>query len=564
MTEKYGTINAIMFFLRLLLIFGFGLLVSCSSDNVAGGSEAGNTDVIAGAAEYPDGRTVTGAQVLILSSGFLRDTSNLGQYSSLEAVIVYTDGEGRYFTDSLEEGYYSIEVNDRQGNAAFIDSVEVPESFDTLYLAPALLKPVATVRGTIAQEGQVNYNAYVQVYGLDRVAGVDPATGEYVLSDVPEGDYTMRAAPAYESMDARELEVQVEGGASVNMDDIELRENYQVWEHSARVSINTSASGAGIESDITGFPLLIRISSSSVSPSLFDQAQSDGSDIRFAGRDGTHLPYQITSWDASLGQAEIWVGIDTVFGDDSGQYISLYWGNSGAEPQANSAAVFDTSLGFTGVWHLDEDGNTGTDGYADATGNRAHARGVNMTPASDVSGIIGRSQDFEFDDQQYLRVSAEEPFDFTSSMTVSAWITIEDFDTSWQVIISKGSGAWGLTRSRDGNGLVYFHSGVAGYEDSVFYGVNLSDGYWHYVTALFTGSQTAIYIDGELAVTGDRSGTISNNEFPLLIGNNYSYPYLYWDGRIDEVRASRVARSSDWIRLCFINQLPDSDVVRIE
>ena len=43
----------------------------------------------------------------------------------------------------------------------------------------------------------------------------------------------------------------------------------------------------------------------------------------------------------------------------------MYWGNPGATPISNSAAVFDTANGFAGVWHLGENG----DSIYDATGN---------------------------------------------------------------------------------------------------------------------------------------------------------------------------------------------------
>jgi len=70
---------------------------------------------------------------------------------------------------------------------------------------------------------------------------------------------------------------------------------------------------------------------------------------------------------------EIWVKVDTIFGNDSAHYICMYWGTSAVGSRAhhrlsnqcfgngfgglsdrvtNGAAVFDTANGFQGVWHL--------------------------------------------------------------------------------------------------------------------------------------------------------------------------------------------------------------------
>jgi hypothetical protein len=50
---------------------------------------------------------------------------------------------------------------------------------------------------------------------------------------------------------------------------------------------------------------------------MFSQAQFGGSDIRFTKADNTFLPYEIERWDSAHSQAEIWVKVDTVFGNDS-------------------------------------------------------------------------------------------------------------------------------------------------------------------------------------------------------------------------------------------------------
>jgi len=84
----------------------------------------------------------------------------------------------------------------------------------------------------------------------------------------------------------------------------------------------------------------------------FNQARDSGQDIRFSKADGKRLPYQIERWDKGNTKAEIWVRVDTVFGNNAVQYVRMHWGKSNVVSQSNGYAVFDTSNGFTGTYHV--------------------------------------------------------------------------------------------------------------------------------------------------------------------------------------------------------------------
>lgn len=53
----------------------------------------------------------------------------------------------------------------------------------------------------------------------------------------------------------------------------------------------------------------------------FSEALGSGENIRFSKADGTHLYYQIERWDSLSGEAQVWVRVDTVYGNNSTQYI---------------------------------------------------------------------------------------------------------------------------------------------------------------------------------------------------------------------------------------------------
>jgi hypothetical protein len=81
--------------------------------------------------------------------------------------------------------------------------------------------------------------------------------------------------------------------------------------------------------------------------------------------------------------------------------------------------------------------------------------------------------------------------------------------------------------------------------DSVY-----TDGNWHYVVGV-KSTTNHLYMDGvQQASTFTQSLTDSGANFD--IGRSYSnYNGYWWNGQIDEVRVSNVARSAAWISASY-------------
>ena len=101
---------------------------------------------------------------------------------------------------------------------------------------------------------------------------------------------------------------------------------------------------------------------------------------------GAHLKYQIERWDRSNQLAEIWVRVDTVYGNNGSQYFTMYWGKSPVDSRSNGAGVFDTANGFAAVYHMNDP--TATNGtYLDATQNANNGTGTDVgTQTSAIAG----------------------------------------------------------------------------------------------------------------------------------------------------------------------------------
>jgi len=82
---------------------------------------------------------------------------------------------------------------------------------------------------------------------------------------------------------------------------------------------------------------------------------------------------------------------------------------------------------------------------------------------------------------------------------------------------------------------------------------SLNDQFWDKLD----GSNLKIYKDGVEIASTSKTGAIRENTWKIAIGNNpdnTSTSFASWDGKIDEVRISDIARSAGWIATEFNNQ----------
>jgi len=478
-----------------------------------------------------------------------------------------TDGTGGFVIDSLDTGAYCVEATDKKAFAVLLQ-FSVGAAKKPINWGPDTVRPFAAVRGAIdpaASKGK----RFVQVYGLERLDPVD-SSGTFAVSDLPQGTYTIRIVAADSANGLPEFD-----GISAKAGAVTTIGRYSSWKDSAVISLNTTGNGAAISENVLGFPVLIRLSSPAFD---FSSALSGGKDVRFAKSDGAPLHFQIERWDASLGRAEIWVRVDTVYANDSSQSIRMFWGNPASSAQSDGAMVFDTADGYEAVWHLADAGDT----IYDATSNRFH--GVRHGNIALSSGMIGGGQAFGGGGGYCDMGNVCNPG--MNNFTASAWVRRDT--TGLQTIFAKSTGGsphadygWSLSFGLADQLHCYIASGgsswgAAGAFDfwSKSDAVVTDTTTWHYIVAVVdraNGKNCKTYIDG-VDVTGNSNGTIGavgslSNQLSLRIGaetdtSKTDSSTYQWTGSIDECVISRTVRSAAWLRLCFGNQGPVDHLVR--
>ena len=196
------------------------------------------------------------------------------------------------------------------------------------------------------------------------------------------------------------------------------------------------------------------------------------------------------------------------------------------------------SEGFLGVWHMDQAADS------DSTGNEhdGHTFGT-VNPVTDA--VVGPGNSFVHD-ANYIRVPDHNAFTLADDYTVSGWVHSDDIDDGWQGFMGtyNSSGADGFIfalRANVDNQPGFWADGTWAYSGQVH-----PDSNWRYLVYTRSGADGRFYINGEhVATVAAIAG--SNGQNLELGGGGPSWGGNRWDGMLDELRISTVARSADWV-----------------
>jgi hypothetical protein len=528
----------------LLLAFCGLLLLRCGFEPVAGGStdtELGST--VTGMVYDDQGKPASHAQVALIPQNYnpVIDTPLPDNFTDT------TDSIGTYVFSGVPQGDYTILAAHQISNSKLlITGIAVSEKNKEV-VTPDTLRQTGSIAIEFSNPDSVNGFVYIPgTTFFTRVARY--AVIEGVPSGrIPAACYTDRTDTTKSYV--IDTGMNVVAGRTVSITD------YHAWCCSRRIFLNTSATGADVRNDVTGFPVLVRLTGAAFD---FGQAKGLGEDLRFTKPDGSPLPYEIERWDSAGGRAEIWVSVDTVRGNNDMQYIVMLWGNSNAADNSNGAAVFDTGADFKAVCHLNQTCDDVTYG-----GNNGTNYG-----AADTTGIIGYCKKFDGSDSIKITGLLGSP----ASVTLSAWAQLDSVSGGYGAeILSIGDAV--LIRMD----FPFLDEGTMGaihpYGDTVFDVVTTSQFLkqtgWHLVTFAVdqnNHSQT-LYIDGSAvasenyAISIDYS-RVGQNTFIGTHGNGTAG--YNFSGSIDEVRVYRKAISADYVKLSFMNQRQDDRLVTIK
>ncbi|MHA2040754.1 MAG: LamG-like jellyroll fold domain-containing protein [Candidatus Thorarchaeota archaeon] len=327
-----------------------------------------------------------------------------------------------------------------------------------------------------------------------------------------------------------------------------------------------------VVSDLQNFPVLVDIWDAD----LHFDAQPDGDDIAFL-YNGQVIPHEMDAFDkqgnGTHAHLLAWVNVPYLSSVEDTTLVMVY-GDGDLGSQENVDGVWDTD--FSAIWHLSENPSQPqwSSSYADYLPHQPQISDVtsprsdgttygSMTSSDLVSGFIGDAIDLE-GGNDYIDFGTPSELSMSSGFTVEAWFYADFIDNDYLVIKSGESNfrGWDLSFDDDPSispaGWVTFRwssDGISlnnvGYE-------RVDTGLWYQVVGVFSPSEYArFYLNGELVgeMTSGIPASVNDPNRPLRIGRRSdSGGTSYFDGLVDEVRISAVARSDAWIRTQYVNQ----------
>jgi hypothetical protein len=311
------------------------------------------------------------------------------------------------------------------------------------------------------------------------------------------------------------------------------------WGYRKQITI----SHTNVDSDLTDFPLLVKISGDT---DIGAHARSDGYDLRFTLADGTSLPYEREDFSITGGAAtgDFWVKVPTI-SSSADTTIYAFYGKSDASDGSTATAVWDSN--FKGVWHL-PNGTTLSANDSTSNGNNGTINGATAATTGQVDGAGS------FDGvNDYMDAGSNAIFENTDNHSVEAWI--KSTKTGWQFI----AGYYNYGASDDGYSLCLTTDGKFGLIESAHtnwqYATSTTsyagDNQLHHVVGVRRNGTAYVYVDGvQQPTTTTLAPTFSNSK--VIIGWQ-GFGAQAFGGFIDEIRFSSTARSAAWIKFEYNN-----------
>ncbi len=401
----------------------------------------------------------------------------------------------------------------------------LPSGVASLKLAAAVTSGGGTALGT----------RWSQVAGEGAATFDQPAATNTTVRFSDEGTYVLRCTATNEvGQSFADVAVTVPGNAP--------------WRQT-RVTFP----GYGRGEALTNFPALVVLGAHIPGFDYADFLDEAGGDLRFFAADGsTPLNHEIESW-APDGLSHVWVQVPRL---TNGCSVIARWGDpsaADAPPCTTNGATW--ANGFLGVWHLAE-----TQGaHLDSSPRRSASRLVQVDAQGTASGIAGACDDFNSAASNYVSLP---DMGTSAQVTVECWVNLNTTPGGGDIgLVSSDPWSTGVTHFKTASNFqlkaqVYGGTAVTSASNAV------SVGDWFYAAYTSVSGSTGLKLFLNARQLGSGTGSSANNLTDLNIAREYNGRYL--NARVDEVRVSSVARSTNWLWAVYQNLASNAAFVACE
>jgi len=312
--------------------------------------------------------------------------------------------------------------------------------------------------------------------------------------------------------------------------------------------------------DLTDFSLLVHIEDES----LKENAKRVGKDIIFIDANNNKLKREIESYNSLTGELFAWVKIPFLSSIENTE-IYIYYGND-KTLELNDKDTWDEN--FLMVQHFEE---ISGDSF-DSTINNINGK-VYGDLKQGVEGKISTAYQFDGIDD-FVALEDSSLLSDLNNITIGVWILPQEEQEGRGIIGWEGDqyGAWQIIINKQDN---IFRASISGKLYQIYLKTPLEKDEWHYLTFVYNGEQLISYLDGEeksiknvpqgvLTKKGEKFAEIGRYKEESWISSlGQVYKSYSFNGLIDQVEISNIARSYFWIKTRFDNQNNPSSFISL-
>jgi len=317
------------------------------------------------------------------------------------------------------------------------------------------------------------------------------------------------------------------------------------WSSRKKLTLDTGTTGVAIAEQPGSVPVLLRLVGGNFN---FAGAKEDGTDLRFLAEDDkTQLPFHIEKFDTLMNEAFVWVKVpDLKPGAKS--TIWLYYGNSSGKAtkveDAKGTYDADTIL----VYHFNAQGQPAYD--FSGSGNNAQSSGLTADGSMIGSGL-------KIDGKSTVTIPASPTLFWSEGapMTWSAWIKFGTPQPNAVFFSRRDANKLFLIGADSGSPYVEvtYQGAIVRSAASAAVAPNS----WHHLAVVAAGESIKLYLDGEPYSIAKAALPALNG--PVVLGGNgvnnlMNLAGAGFNGEIDELEISKVARSPDFLKLSVATQ----------
>ena len=328
---------------------------------------------------------------------------------------------------------------------------------------------------------------------------------------------------------------------------------------------------------LTDFPVLIRLSAVRNDFQYGKCKLPNGGDLRFSDAEGNLLAHEIDTWNPD-GESFIWVKVPSL---NANTKITVHYGCDTPVEALPETQVW--SNGYIGVWHLGESARP----LRDSTANKINFTRSNRYNSGNeyddcaafaqVDSAVGRAVKFnpnvEGKENKGGFIAPDDAGKLCGldAMTIEIWAKVDAFDSASRYLISRRMGnyvdgikvrGYELEYSSSKRPVATFYLENGQGNDTDYCQLKPSAmssslaGKWNYHCASYDKSATSHtnYLNDTVAATVANSTGYSIHAIPdpLCLANDcQTTSTKVFNGSLDELRISNVARSKDWVKATY-------------